>query len=69
MDEFMSPGLRQLIEHSTIDHLESNGEAILTFNNKLRKAKNKDFEKLVSFSKSLMKLIDPERQSKEITQE
>ncbi len=58
MDEFMNPALRQLIENSDINHLESNGESIVIFNNELRKAKRKEFEQLVDFSQKLMQLID-----------
>lgn len=57
MNKFMKKELKQLIENSDIHHLESNGESILIFNNELRKAKRRDFEKLFNFSRKLMHLM------------
>ncbi len=57
MDKFMNPDLERLIEASSIQHLESNGESIIIFNDELKKAKRREFEQLIAFSQKLMRLI------------
>ncbi len=57
MDKFMNPDLERLIEASSIQHLESNGESIIIFNDELKKAKRREFEQLIAFSQKLMQLI------------
>ena len=57
MKDFMSEDLRKLIEKSDIHHLESNGEAILIFNDSLRLAKILEYSKIIKFSEDLRKLI------------
>uniref|UniRef100_UPI00359492F0 hypothetical protein n=1 Tax=Persicitalea sp. TaxID=3100273 RepID=UPI00359492F0 len=57
MDKFMNPDLERLIEASSIQHLESNGESIIIFNDELKKAKRREFEQLIDFSQKLMQLI------------
>ncbi|MFT5820009.1 MAG: MFS superfamily sulfate permease-like transporter [Crocinitomix sp.] len=55
MAAFLTEGLRALIENSDIDHIESNGEAILIFNDQLRLAQLPEYSKLLKFSEDLRK--------------
>lgn len=57
MDDFLSEGLRELIEGSEINHIESNGEAILIFNDQMRLARLDEYEKIINFSEDLRKLL------------
>ena len=49
MDAFLSDKLRVLIEISGLNHLESNGEAILIFSNNFELAQVKDYIKMIQF--------------------
>jgi MFS superfamily sulfate permease-like transporter len=57
MDDFLSKGLRELIEESDIHHIESNGEAILIFNAQMRLARQDEYEKIINFSADMRKLL------------
>jgi MFS superfamily sulfate permease-like transporter len=49
MDAFLTDKLRVLIEISGLNHLESNGEAILIFSNNFELAQVKDYIKMIQF--------------------
>jgi len=53
MKAFLSDELRQFFENSDISHLESNGEAILIFNNELRLAKISEYLKIIKLIETL----------------
>jgi MFS superfamily sulfate permease-like transporter len=57
MDKFLSKGLQELIEESDLHHIESNGEAILIFNDQMRLARIDEYEKIIRFSEDLRKLL------------
>ncbi len=57
MKAFMTKELRELIETSDIPHLESNGEAILIFNNDLRLARISEYAKIINFAERVKKLL------------
>ena len=57
MKEFINHEIRTLIEESDIHHLESNGEAILIFNDRLRLAKILEYSKIIKFSEDLRELV------------
>ncbi len=57
MDSFLSDELRELLEGSEINHIESNGEAILIFSDQMRLARSDEYEKMISFSEDLRKLL------------
>jgi|TARA_R110000737_G_scaffold347664_1_gene379662 MFS superfamily sulfate permease-like transporter len=57
MDDFIANGLRELIQESDIHHIESNGEAILIFNDQLRLARLDEYDKIIKFSEDLRKLL------------
>ena len=50
MDAFMTDKLKVLIEISNLDHLESNGQAILIFSNNFVLAQAKDYIKMIQLS-------------------
>lgn len=49
MDKFLNDTLKNFLEQSEIHHLESNGKAILIFNDRLKIAKIKAYPELVDF--------------------
>ena len=55
MTAFLTEAVRKLITDSDIDHIESNGEAILIFNDKLRLAQLPEYSKILKFSEDLRK--------------
>lgn len=57
MKGFINNEIRSLIEDSDIHHLESDGEAILIFNDRLRLAKILEYSKIIKFSEDLRDLI------------
>jgi MFS superfamily sulfate permease-like transporter len=57
MDDFLSPEIRSFIENGNIHHLESNGEAIMIFNDSLRLAQISDYSELAKFAEELEGLI------------
>jgi MFS superfamily sulfate permease-like transporter len=57
MDDFLAKGLRELIQESDIHHIESNGEAILIFNDHMRLARLDEYDKIIKFSEDLRKLL------------
>ena len=57
MDSFLSEELKLLIEKSNIVHLESNGEAIMIFDAKLRLAQISDYSELVRLAEELQVFI------------
>ena len=64
MKAFMSDELKGLIENSGIRHIESNGDAILIFNDSLRFAQLKDYSKMLFFTEELRKLIKKSKNGK-----
>lgn len=57
MDAFMTDKLKVLIEISGLNHLESNGEAILIFSNNFVLAKAKDYIKMIHFVENFKSMI------------
>jgi len=55
--EFMTDEIHDLIEESQFHHLESNGSAILIFNDQFKLAGLKEYDQLISFSKELIRLL------------
>lgn len=49
MDRFLNIGLKKLIENGNINHIESNGEAILIFSDHLRLAPMSEYYKMIDF--------------------
>jgi len=61
MDAFFTEKLKVLIEISDLDHLESNGEAILIFSNNFVLAKVKDYIKMIQFVENFKSMIKDEQ--------
>ena len=57
MDAFLSEKLKVLIEISGLDHLESNGEAILIFSNNFALAQVKDYIKMIQFAENFKSIV------------
>lgn len=57
MDSFLTEKLKVLIEISNLHHFESNGEAILIFNNNLALAQMKDYIKMIQFIENFKSII------------
>ena len=57
MDEFLTEKFKVLIEISGLNHIESNGEAILIFSNDFKLAQLKDYVKIIEFADNLRKII------------
>ncbi|MGB0885816.1 MAG: SulP family inorganic anion transporter [Chitinophagales bacterium] len=58
MDKFLNEDLRNLISNSDfIHHLESNGEAVLVFMDKIKLADKEDYKKIIAFEEALKDLI------------
>ncbi len=57
MDAFMKSELKELIENCKIEHLESNGEAVLIFSNNLKLAKLHEYSTMIEFAESFKKII------------
>lgn len=57
MDAFLTPKLKVLIEISGLNHLESNGEAILIFSNNFKLALMQDYVKMIQFAESFKSVI------------
>jgi hypothetical protein len=55
--EFMTDEIHDLVEESQFHHLESNGSAILIFNDQFKLAGLKEHDQLISFSKELIRLL------------
>lgn len=53
MDVFMTEELKSFIENSKITHLESNGQAIMAFDSRLRLAQISDYSEAVRFAEEL----------------
>ena len=58
MDAFLTEDMKSFIENSSVTHLESNGEAIMIFNAKLRLAQISDYSELVRFAEGLGGILD-----------
>jgi len=56
MDAFMTDELRQLIEDCGIDHMESNGEAILMFSNNFQLARPHEYRLMIDFAEAFKKI-------------
>lgn len=61
MDAFLTPEFRSLIENSSVDHLECNGEAVMIFDANLTLARISEYEELVSFAEELQGFIKYEK--------
>jgi len=61
MDAFLSDKLRVLIEISGLNHLESNGEAILIFSNNFELAQVKDYIKMIQFVENFKAITKEEK--------
>jgi len=57
MDTFMKNELKELIENCKIEHLESNGEAVLMFSNNLQLARLHEYSMMIDFAQSFKKII------------
>ena len=57
MDTFLTDKLKVIIEISGLDHLESNGEAILIFSNNLQLAQMKDYVKMIQFAENFKSIV------------
>ena len=57
MSTFLSNEIRSFIETGNIHHIESNGEAIIIFNNNLRLAQISDYSETVKFAEEFELLI------------
>ncbi|MEL6832050.1 MAG: SulP family inorganic anion transporter [Bacteroidota bacterium] len=57
MDAFLSEKLKVLIELTGLDHLESNGEAILIFSDNFALAQAKDYIKMIQFVENFKKVM------------
>ena len=57
MSNFLNEKLKKLIEESDIHHIESNGEAILIFNDQMRLARLDEYNKMIRFSQDLRALL------------
>lgn len=57
MTDFLNPEINSFIENGNIHHLESNGEAIMIFNDNLRLAQISDYSEIVKFVEELEGLI------------
>ncbi len=57
MDSFMTEEMRKLIENCGIEHLESNGEAILMFSHNFQLAQLPDYSLMIDFVESFKKII------------
>jgi len=53
MDAFLTPKLKELIKNSKVDHIESNGKAIMIFDANLRLAQISDYSELVIFAEKI----------------
>ena len=58
MDEFLTEKFKGLIEISGLNHIESNGEALLIFNNNFKLAQLLDYVKMIQFADNLKKIIN-----------
>jgi hypothetical protein len=58
MDAFLTEDMKSFIENSSVTHMESNGEAIMIFNAKLRLAQISDYSELVRFAEGLGGILD-----------
>lgn len=56
MNKFLANGLRELFENCGFEHLESNGESIMVFNDNLRLAQIRDYVRIIDFAKRLSHL-------------
>ncbi|MEL7247850.1 MAG: SulP family inorganic anion transporter [Bacteroidota bacterium] len=57
MDAFLNDKLKVLIELTGLDHLESNGEAILIFSDNFALAQAKDYIKMIQFVENFKKVM------------
>ncbi len=57
MDAFLTEKLKLLIEISGLHHLESNGEAILIFNNAFKLAQMQEYTRMIQFAENFKSLI------------
>ena len=64
MDSFMTDKLKVLIEISDLDHLESNGQAILIFSNNFSLAQTKDYIKMIQFVENFKSMIKERKKIK-----
>ncbi len=60
MDTFLNEELKALITLSGLDHIESNGQAILIFSNNFMLAQTKDYMKMIKFIKDFKAIIRKE---------
>jgi len=56
-DQFMTEEFRQLIQASQFHRLESNGSALLIFNDQFKLADLKEYNRLISFSTKLREIL------------
>ncbi len=57
MSAFVTDEIRAFLENSNIEHLESNGEAILIFNKEMRYAKISEYLNIITFVEDLKKVL------------
>ena len=57
MDEFLTEEFKALFKISRLNHIESNGEALLIFNNNFRLAQLLDYVRMIQFADNLKKII------------
>ncbi|MEQ8323319.1 MAG: solute carrier family 23 protein [Vicingaceae bacterium] len=60
MTAFLNGKLKEFIGSSDINHLESNGEAILIFNDSMRLARIREYSKIIHFIQELIAHIKPQ---------
>ena len=58
MDDFLTEKFKGLIAISGLNHIESNGEALLIFNNNFKLAQLLDYVKMIQFADNLKKIIN-----------
>ena len=58
MDEFLTEKFKVLVEISGLNHIESNGEAILIFSNDFKLAQLQEYVKIIQFADNLRKIIN-----------
>ena len=57
MEAFMTPEIRTLLEECGIDHMESNGEAILLFSNNFKLAQLPEYTLMIDFVEEFKKIV------------
>ena len=57
MEAFLTDKLKVLIEISDLHHIESNGEAILIFNNDFKLAQMREYSKMIQFAENFKQMV------------